>query len=340
MQAVNRLAVAVGTSVLVSIMITAPTHACSPSDPRCEPSGGTTTGDSEGDTITAGARTPGSVRIRGGNEGGGDRPIRVAGNYKPPTCILTRKYSAEEMETSVHQALDPPSVGHDYKTRVFEEYGDFHKGDDGAWWGWTPTETATPDEAIACINRTPLYQWFDTATPPTPAQIGITAEDLAMMALEWVRVPSVRFTSSPAVTQTVNLPTWLWTESTAFDEVEVTASLEGIGLSSTVTAKPEKLVINPGTESAEVHDSRCLPAGASGRIGVPYAKGARGAPPCGVTYRRASTAGDYQLSATLTWSVTWTSSTGEGGTLTDATSAGDPQPVAVQEIQTVVGDSR
>lgn len=75
---------------------------------------------------------------------------------------------------------------------------------------------------------------------------------------------------------------------------------------------------------------------ADGSIGEPYAQGrANDNPPCGVTYLRASGSdGPYSLRATVTWKITWTSTTGEGGDLPDGT-FGATQDVTVQEIQAV-----
>ncbi len=113
--------------------------------------------------------------------------------------------------------------------------------------------------------------------------------------------------------------------------------LPGTGLSAATTAEPVSLHIDPGTSDAQTHPaSGDCEINADGSIGEPYTKGkADATPPCGVTYLRATGSdGPSPLQATVTWNITWTSTTGEGGDLPDGT-FGATQDVTVQEIQSV-----
>lgn len=51
-------------------------------------------------------------------------------------------------------------------------------------------------------------------------------------------------------------------------------------------------------------------------------------------YLRSSGGDSYKLQATITWKISWTSTTGQGGDLPNGTFGAD-QDVVVQEIQSV-----
>src|SRR5690606_10589432 len=74
---------------------------------------------------------------------------------------------------------------------------------------------------------------------------------------------------------------------------------------STVTATPTSLVINPGDGA---------PAVTCDGPGEPWRPDAAGLPPCGHTY---TTSGTYTVTASITWDVAWVSTTGQGGPLDD-----------------------
>ncbi|WPO73466.1 MULTISPECIES: hypothetical protein [unclassified Streptomyces] len=58
-------------------------------------------------------------------------------------------------------------------------------------------------------------------------------------------------------------------------------------------------------------------------------------PPCGVRYLRSSAKGGaYQLKATLTWKISWSSTDRDGGDLPDGV-YGAAQDVVVREVQAV-----
>ncbi|PAX90364.1 hypothetical protein CLM82_15780, partial [Streptomyces albidoflavus] len=73
---------------------------------------------------------------------------------------------------------------------------------------------------------------------------------------------------------------------------------------------------------------------ADGSIGSPYKKGSADQdPPCGITYLRASDE-PYQLSASITWEISWEGTGGTGGDLPDGTFE-TTQDMTVQEIQSI-----
>jgi predicted heme/steroid binding protein len=56
--------------------------------------------------------------------------------------------------------------------------------------------------------------------------------------------------------------------------------------------------------------------------------------PCGIRYLRANNGTPYQLSASVTWQITWQGSNGTGGDLPDGTFE-TTQDMNVQEIQSI-----
>ncbi|MEV2255353.1 hypothetical protein AB0I94_33110 [Streptomyces sp. NPDC050147] len=159
---------------------------------------------------------------------------------------------------------------------------------------------------------------------------------LAEYAYDELPVPGTEIEMAPEGDTKVNLPTWVWLDKAKFKKISVTASLPGTGLSATTTAEPISMKIAPGTTDAETYPASGECPIEDGKIGVPRAKGtpADTLPPCGVKYLRSSGDGSYNLQATLTWKISWTSTTGEGGDL-PAGEFGADQQVAVEEIQSI-----
>lgn len=267
------------------------------------------------------------------------------GDYDPPACWYEPGWTPEEYETEFKRRWD---VGHfsgaaegyaAEKARYIEgkPYKDFNKdkSGDGMFWGtvydWDRLEG---DDYLDCSQAD---FWVDNGDDP-PVENAIDAETLAKLAYNAIQVPDTEITLAPEAATKVNLPTWAWLDKADFHEVSVTASLNvgGWNLSSTTTATPVSLKLEPGTADATTFPAsgECT-LNADKSIGEPWATGKSGqTPPCGITYLRSSGEGTYQLRATVTWEITWEATTGEAGNLGTG-SFGTEQDITVQEIQAV-----
>ncbi|MFH8500247.1 hypothetical protein [Streptomyces coeruleorubidus] len=210
-------------------------------------------------------------------------------------------------------------------------YDNYNLGKDGYFWRGVARDLEDPD-SYGC-ERVMFWQDAgeipDTPNAPTP-------ETLAEYAYNKVKVPDTKVDLKPAAKSTVNLPTWVWLDKGAFKEVKVRAELPNTGLWAETTAKPIALHLEPGTEDAEVFPaSGDCEINEDGSIGTPYTKGdAEKTPPCGIRYLRATNGTPYQLSASVTWQITWEGSDGTGGDLPDGTFE-TTQDMNVQEIQSI-----
>jgi len=236
--------------------------------------------------------------------------------------------SAPPPSPAITAAQDRYQNGHPYK--------DFNVAEDGKgmWWIGVKNPQMTNDSRSAQCNQ-PAFWVPDNATPNVP--LAVSPQVLAEYAYGQVHLPATTVQMNPAGKQTVNLPTWVWTDKGTFKPVSVTAKLPGTGLWATTTAKPVSLHIDPGTQDATVFPaSGDCPINPDGSLGTPYNGQNNATPPCGLTYLHSTAAtGPFPFKATLTWQVSWTGSGNTGGTLPDGT-FGTTTPLTVQEIQTVV----
>ncbi|MEW2116880.1 hypothetical protein AB0945_17125 [Streptomyces sp. NPDC005474] len=267
------------------------------------------------------------------------------GNYDPPACWYEPGWTPDEYEKEFQRRWNVGSfsgAGEAYaaeKARYIEgkPYKDFNKdkSGEGMFWGTVyDWDRLKGDDYKDCSQAD---FWVDNGDDP-PVENAIDAETLAKLAYNAIQVPDTEITLAPKAATKVNLPTWAWLDKADFHKVSVTAALNvgGWNLSSTTTATPVSLKLEPGTADATLFPAsgECA-LNADGSIGEPWASGKSAqAPPCGITYLRSSGEGTYQLRATVTWEITWTASTGETGDLGTG-SFGTEQAIAVQEIQAV-----
>ena len=147
-------------------------------------------------------------------------------------------------------------------------------------------------------------------------QPGQSGPDLAAIARQvYDEVPLVfpnPSTSPPAdADQLVGFPTWLWIDPAAFQTFDARATLAGITV--TVTAEPTTVTWTMGDGATVTCDGPGTPWNPDGGDGQTT--------DCSHVYQHVSADqadGRYPVSATVTWAVTWNSTTGEGGTLADA----------------------
>ncbi|UFQ15952.1 MULTISPECIES: hypothetical protein [Streptomyces] len=217
--------------------------------------------------------------------------------------------------------------GHPYKNYNLDKQGE------GQFWAASINEKRKDDPEANSCKKLPFWV-ADGETPKEP--LAVTPKVLAEYAYDELPVPSTEISMAPQGTTKVNLPTWIWLDKAKFKKVSVTASIPGSGLSATTTAEPVSLSIAPGTEDAETYPASGECPIEDHRIGVPRAKGtpADTVPPCGVKYLRSSGDSSYDLQATVTWKISWTSTTGEDGYLPEGRFGADQQ-VEVEEIQSV-----
>jgi hypothetical protein len=109
--------------------------------------------------------------------------------------------------------------------------------------------------------------------------------------------------------QITGLPTWMWLEAGAREEHIARADISGFWVE--VTAHPHRVVWDMGDGSGSV---------ACDGPGTPYDPGGgdRQRSDCTHVYQNVSvgeSGGVYRASVTIEWTVDWTSSVGQGGTL-------------------------
>ncbi|MEU5689013.1 hypothetical protein [Streptomyces venezuelae] len=264
-------------------------------------------------------------------------------NWDPPACWYEPAYSPKQIQATVKAIRQVGMLGigelvggvfdsyfkegHPYKNYNLDKQGE------GQFWAATINEKRKNDPEANSCNKLPF--WVDKGeTPKEP--LAVSPRILAEYAYDELPVPSTDIELAPEGTTKVNLPTWAWLDKAKFKKVSVTASIPGSGLSATTTAEPVSLSIDPGTEDAETYPASGECPIEGGKIGVPRAKGtpADTDPPCGVKYLRSSDGDSYDLRATVTWKISWTSTTGEGGNLPDGRFGADQQ-VEVEEVQSI-----
>ncbi len=266
----------------------------------------------------------------------------VDGDWTPPACWYEPAFSPKEIEARVKAWRKVKMFGlGDFVGDVYDAYyKDGHpykdynldKQGEGMFWAAAINPNRKDDpEANAC-DKLPF--WVpESETPKEP--LAVSPRILAEYAYDELPLPKTEITMAPEGETKVNLPTWVWLDKAKFKKVSVTASLPDTNISATTTAEPISLKINPGTKDATTYPASGECPIVDGRIGEPWAKGkSKQTPPCGVKYLRSSGDGSYKLNATVTWKITWTSTTEGGDRLPDAEFGAD-QNVVVKEIQSI-----
>ena len=175
-----------------------------------------------------------------------------------------------------------------------------------------------------CVGSAPALVWVRQASP----------RQLADTAFETVRdrLPLPRGVFSPELGAgaVVHFPLWFAVPDGQWAPVSASASIPG--LTAVVTATPVQLVFEPGDGSAP---AACAGPGPKFRPGM---REPSSPPACSFTYRDASSVAPggraWPASLSIRWEVTWSASTGAGGSLGGLTTAA-AYGVPVGEIQAI-----
>lgn len=263
--------------------------------------------------------------------------------YEPRTASQAREYVNRMLNTYAH--MPPEDVG-DARSDLADHYinGEPYEGynldkeDEGYFYFGVvnPAKRDHPD-AYSCSG---LAEWVENGQRPArdPA---ISPEVLAEAAYEWLPLPETEISLNPAadVPQTVNLPVWIWQDTADIEEVSATARIDSLDMEATTVATPSALTIEPGSEDVVLYpgDGECE-INSDGTIGDPYTDAkADEDPPCGATYLRSTGEGEtYELTATITWSVTWTGTGNPTPQELPSAVLETSHELTVDEIQTIV----
>jgi hypothetical protein len=158
--------------------------------------------------------------------------------------------------------------------------------------------------------------------PGEPAAPVIDPAVAAQVALDSATIPlPAPHTSPDGVPQMTGMQTWFWLDPATW--VPVTARAELPGVWAEVTATPTSATWTPGDGGAPV---TCAGPGRA------HPGGSGATTDCGHTYLDV---GAYTLTVAVTYSVTWTSSTGAGGSY-DPITVTSELPVTVEQRQVVI----
>lgn len=196
------------------------------------------------------------------------------------------------------------------------------KGERGSWYLKTCSDGANPPTSTTTVVWLP--------TPPPAAATLPTPAELAAQARKNLLLPKPVIASNPGIgrPQMVGIPMWAWLQSSVWSPVSASASVPGESVTATATPVSVAWDFGDGTSAT------CLGPG------TPFEPGdnpSAPSPDCGHTYRTAS--GDapgaaLQLSATVTWRVSWAGA-GQAGVLNGLATTSSVA-VTVQQSQAIV----
>lgn len=167
--------------------------------------------------------------------------------------------------------------------------------------------------------------------PGAPGGPPVDPEVLAEQAVSQLDVaaPVIELSPRAEINQVTQLATWMWV--TNWEPDSATVSVPGV--SATVTATPRSVTWDMGNGDQVVCDGP----------GAPYdfeRRAEEQSTDCSYTYRHSSTTqlgGVYQVSATMSYDVSWSAAGAAGGGTLPAVAQTSTLPVRVIEIQVVEG---
>ena len=191
-----------------------------------------------------------------------------------------------------------------------------------------------------------FIRWADD-TPVTPVVPGTDPETLVRQAVVNLGLHPPEAGVSAYIypgyedwglTWWVGAPMWLWTDDSddlQWGTHQLTDSDGGVSVEATVTST--SITFDPGNGDTPV---TCDTAGTP-RPWNPTAPLAEHSPSgCDYTYMNTNTLGDknsrFTVTASVTWTVTWSSSDGQYGTFTSTTQSTDNPTIHVGELRTVL----
>lgn len=180
-------------------------------------------------------------------------------------------------------------------------------GESGAWYVYQCSGPGGRD----ALFRSPV--WIPDGEAPGAVALP-SPEELAEQARSQLRLPSPVIGSSPAGTQLVRLPTWLWVDRAVWQPRSATASVPGVAVTATATPTSVSWSMGDGATVTCAGPGTPFPAD-----GVPEAA----SPDCGYTFHRSSASAPgerFRSTATVRWRVTW-SGAGASGTFPDMTTS-------------------
>jgi hypothetical protein len=159
---------------------------------------------------------------------------------------------------------------------------------------------------------------------------------LAEEAYKTIVLPAPSIHTNPSPNTFVNLPTWLWLDPGGWHPLEATASAGAV----TATA-----VANPSSVTWSMGDGSTVVCPGPGTPYNPDEPSQNQTTDCSYTYTQSSAGqpssdgnpddGAFQVSATITWSVTWTATGAPGGGVLPTLQTTSTVPLRVEQIESV-----
>ncbi|WP_228714289.1 hypothetical protein [Prauserella endophytica] len=180
-------------------------------------------------------------------------------------------------------------------------------GEGGGWYVYRCSGEGMRD----ALYRAPVWIADDEAPGAEPVP---SPEQLAEQARAQLRLPSPVIASSPAGTQLVRLPTWLWLDRAMWQLQSATAAVSAVSVTATATPTSVSWAMGDGSTVTCTGPGIPFPGGGDPRSA---------SPDCGHTYQRSSAAvaGErFEATATVSWRITW-SGGGASGTFPDLTTS-------------------
>lgn len=194
----------------------------------------------------------------------------------------------------------------------------------GAWYSVTCVEAGGGVQVTQTV-------WI-TSSAPAPSPV-VDPRTVALRAEQSLQLPRPTLFSSPTGTTVVNLDTWLWIDPSIWHPYSLTASAGPV--SATVTARPVGVVWSTG-------DGQILECNGPGQVFDPS-----GPSESGCTHRYVHTslgqsspsgaadAASFPVTASLWWTVSWTSVGVTGGGVLPSLITTGSMPLRVEQVESV-----
>jgi hypothetical protein len=206
-----------------------------------------------------------------------------------------------------------------------------------AWWGnsvsGTPARTASSGNMVAGSTYYRECRYVDDGTiassqrfiyqppratpaaaaPPAPVPRGPSIEEIVRQVYAEVPLVLPQPHTAPPVDadQLVGFPVWMWVDGEVWRDFEAHAAVAGVSVS--VVAHPKQVAWTMGDGATVV----CRGPGTAWDPADPHQQRTD----CSHIYQFVSAgkpSGRYQATVTVTWSISWSASTGQSGVLPDA----------------------